>query len=78
VETKEELLREYAKWTVEYVKAKENLDNLLPPVANLSKREQLKPFVITQQSLIEFSQAEKRLNNALRKRREILKKLSAQ
>lgn len=75
METKEELLKEYGKWTVEYVKAKEALDKLLPPIANLSKGEQMATFVPTKQSLAEFEKAEKRMNDALRKMREALDKL---
>ena len=75
METKEELLKEYGKWTVEYVKAKEALDNLLPPIADLSKGEKMATFVPTKQSLTEFKKAEERMNNALRKSRGILDKL---
>jgi len=76
METKEELLKEHAKWTVKYVKADEHLKSLLPPVADLSKGEKLQPFIPTEESLAEFSRAEEDVKTALNKLREILEKLS--
>lgn len=74
-EIKEELLKEYAKWTVEYVEAKRTVDGLLPPVANLSKGEQMTSFVPTEESLAQYDEAVKRMNNGLCKMREVLEKL---
>ena len=76
METKEELMKEYAKWTAKYIKADEYLKSLLPPVVDLSKGEKLQPFILTEESLAEFERAEKDVETALNKLREILEKLS--
>ena len=76
METKEELLKEHTKWTVKYVNADKHLKDLLPSVANLSAGEKLQPFIITEESLAEFERAEKDVETALSKLREILEKLS--
>lgn len=75
METKEELLKEFRKWTVEYVEAKRTVDKLLPPLASLSKGERTTRFVPTEESLAQYDEAVKRMNNALCKRREIWEKL---
>ena len=76
METKEELMKEYAKWTAKYIKADEYLKSLLPPVVDLYKGEKLQPFILTEESLAEFERAEKDVETALNKLREILEKLS--
>ena len=76
METREQLLKEHAEWTVKYVKADEHLKSLLPPIADLSKGEKLQPFIPTEESLAEFSSAERDINTALTKLREIMEKLS--
>ena len=75
METREELIKQYDKWTVEYMKAKEEVEKLQPPVANLSEGEPLVAFVVTEQSLADYEKAEKKMNRASRKRIEILKRL---
>lgn len=76
METREQLLKEHAEWTVKYVEADKRLKALLPPVADLSKGEKLQPFIPTKESLAEFSRAEEDVKTALAKLREILDKLS--
>ena len=76
METKEELLKEHAKWIVNYVEADKRLKDLLPPVSNLSRGEKLQYFIVTKESLDEFASAEKDVKNALTKLREIREKLS--
>lgn len=76
MEPKEELLKEYRRWTIEYVEAKRAVDDLLPPIANLSKGEQMTSFVPTEESLAQYDEAVRRMNNALCKTREVLEKLS--
>ncbi|MCK4362749.1 MAG: hypothetical protein KAW13_05655 [Dehalococcoidia bacterium] len=78
MEPKEELLKEYRRWTIEYVEAKRAVDDLLPPIANLSKGKQMTSFVPTEESLAQYDEAVKRMNNALCKIREVLEKLSKQ
>ena len=75
MKTRDELLREHTKWTINYVKADQYLKSLLPPVADLSKGEKLQAFVLTEESLAEFERAEKEVETALTKLREILDKL---
>ena len=76
METKEELMKEHTRWTLEYVNADKRLKELLPRVANLSAVEKLEPFIITGESLAEFERAEKDVETALNKLREIFEKLS--
>lgn len=76
METREELLKEHTEWTVKYVNADKHLKDLLPPVANLSAGEKLQPFIVTEESLAEFESAEKDVETALNKLREIREKLS--
>jgi hypothetical protein len=75
METSKELIERYWKWTVEYVKAKEAFDKLLPPAANQSQDEHMIPLSITGQSLIEFEETVSRVETAIRKLRGILEKL---
>jgi len=76
METREELMKEYTKWTVKYVNADKKLKDLLPVVADVSRGEKLQPFIITEESLAEFERAEKDVETALNKLREIREKLS--
>jgi hypothetical protein len=70
VETEEELKRQFTEWTVKYVKANEYFNSLLPS-ADLSQ-----PFLITPELLDEFTRAQKEVETALTKQREIIEKLS--
>ena len=73
--TKKDLLEEYRRWTVELVQANEDLNKLLPPIANLSKGEKMADFVLTEQSLAEYEKRRRRVDNALRKLGEVWKEL---
>jgi len=78
METKEELWREYAKWTDEYVKANDARCELLPCIPNLSKGEQMTSFVPTQELIAQIDETHERMTNAWRKQREVLEKLQEQ
>lgn len=76
METREQLLKELAEWTVKYVEADKGLKTLLPTWANLSKGEELQQFIPTKESLAEYSKAVDEVKATLTKQREILDKLS--
>lgn len=73
---REELYREHSKWTVKYVEADNRLKAMLPKVADVSRGEQLEPWVVTEESLAEFDKVEREVEEALKKLREILDELS--
>ena len=76
METREQLLKKHAEWTVKYVEADERLKALLPSVANLSKGEKMQGFILTKESLAEFSKAEEDVKTALNKLQKIQEKLA--
>jgi hypothetical protein len=73
--TKEELLRELAKWTKEYVETNEKQMNLLPPVANLTDEKVLIFWNPTMETLSEWDETERRKRTAQTKRRRIIHEL---
>ncbi|MFC1925587.1 hypothetical protein ACFLW2_02700 [Chloroflexota bacterium] len=75
VQTGEDLLRQYHKWVIEYVKAKELIDNLVPVPANLSEGGEMPTITVTEDLMARFQYAEATMANALRKRQEIHEKL---
>ena len=72
---KEYLLEELRKWTVEYEKAREAFNELLPNVVDVSSGEKLGRIVITEELLDKYDEAERRMNDASAKRREVMEKL---
>jgi hypothetical protein len=75
MEEKEYLLEELRKWTVEYEKAREAFNELLPNPVDVSLGEKLGRIVITEELLDKYDEAEKRMDDALAKRREVMEKL---
>lgn len=74
-QTREELLKQYRMWVLEYVKAKDLIDSLLPVSANLPEDEEMPTFTVTEDLLAKFQYAEATIATALRKRQEIHEKL---
>ena len=74
-QTREELLNQYRKWVLEYVKAKDLIDSLVPVPANLSEGEEMQPITVTEDLLAKFQYAEATIAASLRKRQEIHEKL---
>ena len=76
MESKKQLLKESAKWTVKEVETHKRLAELLPHISNLSQGEPLIPWMPTQEKLDEITKFEKEEDNARDKRREIMRKLT--
>jgi len=74
-QTKEELLKQYGKWVVEYVKAKDLIDSLVPVPAALSEGEEMPTVTVTEDLLARFQYAEATMTAALKERRQIHEKL---
>jgi hypothetical protein len=72
---KEYLLEELRKWTVEYEKAREAFNELLPNVVDVSLGEKLGRIVITEELLDKYDEAERRMNDVSAKRRKVMEKL---
>ena len=72
---KEYLLEELRKCTVEYEKAREAFNELLPNAVDVSLGEKLGRIVITEELLDKYDEAERRMNDASAKRREVMEKL---
>ncbi len=77
METKQQLKKEYGKWTVKEMEAKKRLDVLLPSV-NLSEGVEMPSYNIIEllSKYDEVLEAEKEMKTASAKCREILKKLN--
>ena len=75
METREQLLAQHTEWTTKYVEAEERLGSLLPPIADSGKDKELTTWVPTKESLVEFEKAERDINRALVKLRQIREKL---
>ena len=75
MEAKEHVLKEYDKWTVEYEKAREDFYKLLPPAGNVSEGEQMGRIDITEELLAKYDEAVRRMNDALDKKGQVLRKL---
>ena len=73
---KEELFKEHAEWTRRYVEADDRFKALLPKVANLSIGEKLEPWIPTPEILAKIDNAEKEVNEAQEKLREIRHEIS--
>jgi hypothetical protein len=72
---KELLLEELRKWTVEYEKAREAFNKLLPNAVDVSLGEKLGRIVITEELLDKYDEAERRMNDVSAKRREVMEKI---
>ena len=68
-------MEELRKWTVEYEKAREAFNELLPNAVDVSLGEKLGRIVITEELLDKYDEAERRMNNASAKRREVMEKI---
>ena len=74
-QTREELLIQYPKWILEYVKARDIIEELVPVPDNLTEGVEMKPVKVTEDLLAKFQYAESTMITALRNRQEIHKKL---
>ncbi len=70
METKEDLLEELTKLTVESVEINNAMLKLLPRPANVSRGEPMTSFVITEESIAKYEELEKRRDDVDRKKRE--------
>ena len=71
METKEQLLEQYAEWTTKYSEADKWLKRLLPR----SDSSKLKVWAPTKENLADFEKAERDVNRALAKLHKIMDKL---
>ena len=74
-QTREELLKQYRKWVLEYMKAKDLIDSLVPVPTALSKGEKMPTITVTEDLLAKFQYAEATMAAALRERQQIHEKL---
>ena len=70
METKEDLLKELTKLTVESVEINNDMLKLLPRPANVSRGEPTTSFVITKETIAKYDELEKRRDKVERKKRE--------
>ena len=71
METKEDLLKELTKLTVESVEIDNAMLKLLPRPANVSRGEPMTSFFITKESIAKYEELEKRRDAVERKKREV-------
>jgi len=69
--TKEDLLKELTKLTVESVEINNAMLKLLPRPANVSRGEPMTSFVITEESIAKYEELEKRRDDVERKKGEV-------
>ena len=74
-QTREELLRQYRKWVLEYMKAKDLIDSLVPAPTALSEGKEMLTITVTEDLLAKFQYAETTMAAALREIRQIHEKL---
>ena len=75
METRERLLEQQAGWTVKYGEADKCIKDLLPQVSDSSDRQDQKEWVPTKEYLAALEKAERDINRALAKLRQIGEKL---
>lgn len=77
MQSKEDLLKELARLTVESVKIHNDILELLPRPANVSSGEPMTSFVVTEESIAEYEELEKRREDVERRKREVWAKYKA-
>ena len=77
MESKEDLLKELTKLTVESVEINNDMLKLLPRPANVSSGEPMTMFVITEESIAKYEELEKRRDDVEHKKREVWIKYKA-
>ena len=71
MESKEDLLKELRKLTVESVEINNDILKFLPRPADVSSGETMTSFVINEESIAKYEELEKRRNDVERKKREV-------
>jgi hypothetical protein len=74
-QTGEELLKQYGKWVLDYVKARDLVDSLVPVRAALSRNETMPTIKVTEDLMARIKYAETTMLAALREMRQIHEKL---
>ena len=75
METREQLTKQHAEWTVKYVIAHERFMSLLPG-CNVEEGKELPVWTLTKESLAEIESAMKEEEQAMHKLHEIMEKCS--
>jgi hypothetical protein len=77
MESKEDLLKELTKLTVESVEIDNDMLKFLPRPADVSSGEPMTSFIITEESIAKYEELEKRRDDVERKKREVWIKYKA-
>ena len=77
-QTGEELLKQYRKWVLEYMKARDLIDSLVTDPTNLSEGERMPKITVTDDLMAKFRYAEATMVAALREIQQIHEKLLRQ
>ena len=75
-EDREQLVKEYLEWAAKFESAKNRLTKLLPPRVDVNARYKPQPWIMSEEMLIEYSQAGDEMDQAWSNMRAICDKIT--
>ncbi|MFC2063165.1 hypothetical protein ACFLS8_04415 [Chloroflexota bacterium] len=64
METRKQLIKQYLEWTAKFEAARNRVNKLLPPKVDIKPGVKVKPWVMTEEMLTEFSRLSDEMDQA--------------